>query len=62
MIVRSPMQIYNNLQIPMEIILQNRMLAGFDRKPKVAESSESMNEEEGDGLVRNDYSLHGQPV
>lgn len=38
------------------------MLAGFDRKPKVAESPESMNEEEGDGLVRNDYSLHGQPV
>lgn len=38
------------------------MLAGLEREPKVEESPESMNEEDGDGLVRNDYSLHGQPV
>lgn len=38
------------------------MLAGLDREPKVEESLENMNEEDGDGLVRHDYSLHGQPV
>jgi hypothetical protein len=56
------MQIYNNLQIPLEIILQNRVLGDFELKPKMVQSLESVNDDENEGLVKNDYSLHGQPV
>jgi hypothetical protein len=56
------MQIYNNLQIPLEIILQNRVRGDFELKPKMVQSLESVNDDENEGLVKNDYSLHGQPV